>query len=91
MEERLRTALKAGQFELYYQPAIFRSRAGSSAGAEALLRWNDPEGGWFRRPSFCRCWNPRGLIVDVGDWVMVRAAQDLRRGSVSVSRQCGSP
>ena len=44
MEHRLRTALDDEQFVLHYQPKV-TLRTGRIAGAEALLRWQDPENG----------------------------------------------
>jgi len=78
LEQRLRTALDAGQFELHYQPQFSVSRR-VLCGAEALLRWRDPEQGLVAPAVFLHVLESTGLIVDVGDWVLHRAAQDLRR------------
>ena len=78
LEQRLRAALDAGQFELHYQPQY--SVAGRVlCGAEALIRWRDPEQGLVAPGVFLHVLESTGLIVDVGDWVLHRAAQDLRR------------
>ena len=78
LEQRLRAALDAGQFELHYQPQF--SVAGRIlCGAEALLRWRDPEQGLVAPAVFLNVLESTGLIVDVGDWVLHKAAQDLRR------------
>jgi diguanylate cyclase (GGDEF)-like protein len=78
LEQRLRAALDAGQFELHYQPqySVFGRVL---CGAEALLRWRDPEQGLVAPCVFLQVLESTGLIVDVGDWVLHRAAQDLRR------------
>jgi diguanylate cyclase (GGDEF)-like protein len=78
LEQRLRIALDAEQFEVHYQPQFSISRRELS-GAEALLRWRDPEKGLVPPSVFLAVLESTGLIVDVGDWVLQRAAQDLRR------------
>jgi diguanylate cyclase (GGDEF)-like protein len=78
LEQRLRAALDAGQFELHYQPQFSIARR-ILCGAEALLRWRDPEQGLVAPAVFLHVLESTGLIVDVGDWVLHRAAQDLRR------------
>jgi diguanylate cyclase (GGDEF)-like protein len=77
LEHRLRAALDADQFELHYQPQLSISD-GSICGAEALLRWRDPAQGLVLPAVFLGVLESTGLIVDVGEWVMQQAAQDLR-------------
>ena len=78
LEQRLRTALDAGQFELHYQPQ-FSVSTRMLSGAEALLRWRDPGRGLVLPGVFLPVLESTGLIVDVGDWVLARAVRDLRR------------
>jgi diguanylate cyclase (GGDEF)-like protein len=78
LEQRLRAALAAGQFELHYQPQFSVSRRILS-GAEALLRWRDPRRGLMPPADFLPVLESTGLIVAVGDWVLQRAVEDLRR------------
>jgi diguanylate cyclase (GGDEF)-like protein len=78
LEQRLRVALDAEQFELHYQPQ-FSVATRMLSGAEALLRWRDPGRGLVLPAVFLSVLESTGLIVDVGDWVLVRAVQDLRR------------
>jgi EAL domain-containing protein (putative c-di-GMP-specific phosphodiesterase class I) len=49
----LRQAIGSGQLALHYQPLIDWPRR-VVCGMEALVRWNDPEHGWFRRASSFR-------------------------------------
>lgn len=77
LEHRLRAALDADQFELHYQPQLTISD-GTICGAEALLRWRDPEQGLVLPAVFLGVLEATGLIVDVGEWVLQRAARDLR-------------
>ena len=53
MEQDLRKALPAGEFELYYQPVV-NLASNDISGFEALIRWNHPRArlGLARRPSF---------------------------------------
>jgi len=44
LEHKLREAIDAQQFELYYQPQV-NVVTGHIESLEALLRWNDPEQG----------------------------------------------
>jgi diguanylate cyclase (GGDEF)-like protein len=78
LEQRLRVALDAEQFELHYQPQ-FCVATRMLSGAEALLRWRDPGRGLVAPAVFLSVLESTGLIVDVGDWVLVRAVHDLRR------------
>jgi diguanylate cyclase (GGDEF)-like protein len=77
LEHRLRAALDADQFELHYQPQLSISD-GTICGAEALLRWRDPAHGLVLPAVFLGVLEATGLIVDVGEWVLQRAARDLR-------------
>ena len=77
LEHRLRAALDADQFELHYQPQLSISD-GTICGAEALLRWRDPAQGLVLPAVFLGVLEATGLIVEVGEWVLQRAARDLR-------------
>ena len=77
LEHRLRAALDAKQFELHYQPQL-SIVDGTICGAEALLRWRDPAQGLVLPGVFLSVLESTGLIVDVGEWVLQQAAQDLR-------------
>jgi PAS domain S-box-containing protein/diguanylate cyclase (GGDEF)-like protein len=75
LEDQLRRALEDRQFELYYQPKV-SLETGSITGAEALLRWNDPESGLRSPAEFIPVLEASGLIVDVGQWVILQAVLD---------------
>jgi diguanylate cyclase (GGDEF)-like protein len=75
MEQKLRVALERRQFVLHYQPKIdFATRR--ICGAEALLRWQDPQAGLIPPAAFLSVLESTGLIVDVGAWVIEQAAVD---------------
>ncbi|MEO8186784.1 MAG: diguanylate cyclase, partial [Burkholderiaceae bacterium] len=70
IEAGLRRALEAGEFEAYYQPRIdLKDR--KLVGAEALLRWRDPEHGLQEPGSFIAVAEDTGLIVPIGE-IMLR-------------------
>ncbi|MDN6860863.1 EAL domain-containing protein [Pseudomonas sp. CAN2814] len=74
-ETELRSALRQGQLELYYQP---RYRVGDLAivSAEALLRWNHPSRGLVGPNEFIKLAEESDLIVDIGEWVLRVACQE---------------
>ena len=85
LEYRLRTALQSQQFELHYQPKL-RLPGGQVGGAEALLRWRDPERGLIAPGAFLPILESAGLMPAVSAWVLRKAAADCR-----VWRQSGVP
>jgi diguanylate cyclase (GGDEF)-like protein len=77
MEHRLRSALANGQFRLHYQPKL-SLRTGKIVGAEALLRWEDPENGMTSPAVFLPLLESAGLLTAAGTWVLRQAAADCR-------------
>lgn len=78
----LRDALEHNQLSLHYQPQL-DLRTGQVIGAEALLRWWKPdsskEGGKYISPvEFIPVAEQSGLIVPIGEWVMLRACEMAR-------------
>src|SRR5438094_856510 len=78
LESKLRRALEQEQFVLYYQPKVDLD-TGHVTGAEALIRWQDPEAGLVPPLQFIPVLEQTGLILPVGTWAMQRAAADRRR------------
>ena len=68
-ETRLRRAVSNNEFEVYYQPQVHIA-TGKIVGAEALVRWNDPEKGMIFPSLFIPIAEETGLISAIGEWVL---------------------
>ena len=69
MESSLRRALDQNEFFLYYQPQV-DIPTGRIIGAEALLRWLDPQEGMIPPSRFIPIAETTGLICAIGKWVL---------------------
>jgi diguanylate cyclase (GGDEF)-like protein len=83
--QRLRAALRLGQFRLRYQPLV-STTDGHMVGVEALLRWEDPLRGQVQPDDFVPLLEETGLIVGVGAWVLEEACRQA-----AVWRRSGPP
>ena len=74
LDHAMRLALANGAFKLHYQPQV---ELGSTAiiGAEALIRWGDPEMGDMSPAQFIPVAEESGFIVALGDWVLAEAVR----------------
>ncbi|HRP96822.1 MAG TPA: EAL domain-containing protein [Rhodocyclaceae bacterium] len=78
LEQDLNKVLARNELYAVYQP-ICRCADGAYAGAEVLLRWEHPERGPINPAMFIPLAESTGQIVDIGNWVLCRAARQLRR------------
>lgn len=77
LEQELRLALShSGQLMLFYQPKI-DLKTGNITGVEALIRWHHPEEGMLSPVEFIPIAEDSGLILDLGDWVLVHALDQI--------------
>ena len=93
METGLRRALERDEFVLQFQPLVDLADR-RAFGVEALVRWRAPEG--MTPPGrFIPLAEKTGLILQIGEWVLRRAAErmkawldagvDLKRLSINIS------
>lgn len=74
MEHAMRQALEHQMFSLVYQPQIALD-TGRLVGAEALLRWTDPELGFVPPSTFIPLAEESGFIIKLGNWVLGEAVR----------------
>lgn len=74
LEAGLRRALECNEFEAYYQPRIDLPGR-KLVGAEALLRWRDPELGLQEPGTFIAVAEDTGLILPIGEVVLREACR----------------
>ncbi len=79
LTDELRRALKAGTLTVNYQPIRAGEDYSELVGWEALVRWIHPELGTIPPLDFIPIAEDSGLVVDLGEFVLREAADQLRR------------
>lgn len=74
----LHRAVELGQLSLLFQPQI-NLGDGRIHGCEALLRWYHPTRGSVPPERFIPLAERSGLIIEIGNWVLLQACQALAR------------
>ena len=80
LEADLRCALGRNEFLLHYQPKI-SLQTGQITGAEALIRWLHPQRGMMYPAQFVPVAEECGLILPIGQWVLLEACKQARAWS----------
>jgi len=75
LEHAMRQALGEQRLSVHYQPQV-NLITGRIIGAEALIRWTDPEFGAVSPAQFVPLAEESGYIVTLGAWVMEQAVRE---------------
>ncbi|EKE87437.1 EAL domain-containing protein [Idiomarina xiamenensis] len=75
---RLRADFHADKLTIWYQPQICL-KSGKVIGVEALLRWPQDDGSFISPAVFIPLAEYSGLIVEIGEWVLKQACEEIRR------------
>ena len=75
---RMERALAREEFQIYLQPKVSPTD-GSVAGAEALVRWYDPEDGFIQPDAFIPSFERNGFIVQLDQYMFEQSCRCLRR------------
>jgi len=78
LENGLRLALDKKELFLVYQPQM-NIATGKIIGLEALLRWQHPTLGLVPPDKFIRIAENCGLIMPIGEWVLMTACSQARK------------
>ena len=77
LETRLRTAFADGALKVHYQAQV--DETGQLVGAEALLRWTDPDRKPISPIEFIRVAEESGFIHTLGGWTLQLACEQATR------------
>ena len=78
LEGALRHAVEAREFRLQFQPIVSLT-TGRVGGLEALVRWERPGVGLVSPADFIPLAEEIGVIVDLGQWVLLEACRQAAR------------
>ena len=84
-KQQLKLGVERKEFVLFFQPLV-DLRDESLYGMEALIRWNHPTRGLLAPGAFIALAEETGHILDMGQWVMREACQELARFNARCDR-----
>ena len=87
LEHGLRLAIERAELEVWYQPQ-YEVQTGQLIGAEALVRWRDPEKGLIPPNDFIPLAEETGLVLPIGEWVLRQTCTDAMRW-LKAGLECG--
>jgi sensor c-di-GMP phosphodiesterase-like protein len=76
LAHRLAHALRKREFAVHYLPSI-DLKSGRCIGAEALMRWPDPDEGMVRPDLFIPVAEESGVILPMTDWLIEQVALEM--------------
>ena len=77
MQSRLRKAMNDNELVLAYEPQVSIA-TGLVVGAEATIRWKDPDRGMIEARDFIPIAEETRLIAPLGEWALFAACRQLR-------------
>lgn len=77
-QNKLYDAVRKKHFVLAYQPQVDSSTS-KVVGAEALIRWNDPEEGIIPPFKFIDLLERTGLIIELGKWIVSESLSQIEK------------
>ncbi|MFW5450084.1 MAG: EAL domain-containing protein [Methylophagaceae bacterium] len=80
LEAEIRKAIENEEWVLYYQPKMDIT-TGAINSVEALIRWQHPQRGLLGPYDFISLAEERGLIVEIGEWVIRTACKQAKAWS----------